>query len=234
MSSVIELSPVVESGPSQAERLLPLLGLGAVVPVLVLDDPGRAVDLAHALVAGGLPTLEVTLRTAAALAAVRRIRDEVPGARVGTGTVLNPDDLARSIDAGAIFAVSPGATPALLDAALGATIPLLPGAATASEAMVLLARGFSVLKFFPAVPAGGVAYLRSLGGPLPALRFCPTGGIGLSEAREFLALPSVVCVGGSWVAPPEAVRTGDWARVTALAREAAALRPIGGSGSAGP
>lgn len=228
------MSPVIESGPSQAERLLPLLGLGAVVPVLVLDDPGRAVDLAHALVAGGLPTLEVTLRTAAALAAVRRIRDEVPGARVGTGTVLSPDDLSRSMDAGAIFAVSPGATPALLDAALGATIPLLPGAATASEAMVLLSRGFSVLKFFPAVPAGGVAYLRSLGGPLPALRFCPTGGIGLNEAREFLALPSVVCVGGSWVAPPEAVRAGDWARVTALAREAAALRPIGGSGSAGP
>ena len=196
-----------------------------MIPVLVVDDAGLAVALAEALVAGGLPVLEFTLRTPAALRAVQRVAVNVPGAIVGTGTVRSPEDLDRSADAGAVFAVSPGLSPRLAGAAEHARVPLLPGVATASEAMSAAERGFTTLKLFPAVPVGGVALLRALAGPLPELRFCPTGGVSLKNAPDFLALPNVICVGGSWVAPAPLVAAGDWAAVQALSAEAAGLRP---------
>lgn len=212
-----------EGGPQAGLRAL--LRPAAVIPVLVVEDAELAVALAEALVAGGLPVLEFTLRTPAALQAVQRVAVHVPGAIVGTGTVRSPDDLLRSADAGAVFAVSPGLSPRLAEAAERSPIPLLPGVSTASEAMSAAERGFCTLKLFPAVPVGGVALLRALGGPLPELRFCPTGGVSLKNAPEFLALPNVICVGGSWVAPAEALAAGDWAQVRALAAQAAALRP---------
>ncbi|HET6521590.1 MAG TPA: bifunctional 4-hydroxy-2-oxoglutarate aldolase/2-dehydro-3-deoxy-phosphogluconate aldolase [Geminicoccaceae bacterium] len=201
-----------------------LLAGTPVVPVLVIESVAAGVPLARALVAGGLPLLEITLRTAAAPDVIRAIAAEVEGAVVGAGTVLTPAQLAEVERLGARFAVSPGATDALLDAARGSDVPLLPGAATASEVMALLERGYREMKFFPAGPAGGVAYLRSLAAPLPEARFCPTGGIAAANAPDYLALDNVMCVGGSWVAPADAVRAGDWRRITALAREAAALR----------
>ena len=200
-----------------------LLGLAPVVPVVVLDDAKTAVPLARALVAGGIPAIEVTLRTPVALEAIRAIAGEVEGAVVGAGTVLTPRQLADSAAAGARFAVSPGATPTLLDADRGSPIPLLPGSATPSEVMALLERGFRYLKLFPAEAVGGVALLKSMASPLPAARFCPTGGIGPDNAPDYLALPNVVCVGGSWLAPADAVREGAWDRITALAKAAAAL-----------
>ena len=194
-----------------------------VIPVLVIEQPDDAAPLARALVAGGLPVLEVTLRTEAALDAIGAMA-AVPGAIVGAGTVLGPGDMARARDAGATFAVSPGRTEALLDAAEGESgLPLLPGAATASEVMQLLERGYAVQKFFPAEPAGGAAMLGALAGPLPQVRFCPTGGIGLDTAPGYLELPNVACIGGSWVAPAGLVRRGEWAAIEALARQAAAL-----------
>jgi 2-dehydro-3-deoxyphosphogluconate aldolase/(4S)-4-hydroxy-2-oxoglutarate aldolase len=195
-----------------------------VVPVLVIDSVETALPLARALVAGGLPLLEITLRTDAALDVIEAIAGEVEGAVVGAGTVLTPEQLAAVERRGARFAVSPGATEVLLDAAQAGAVPLLPGAATASEVMRLLERGYREMKFFPAEPAGGVAYLKALASPLPEARFCPTGGIDAGRAKEYLALPSVICVGGSWVAPTDALRSGDWARITNLARDAAALR----------
>lgn len=197
--------------------------LAPVIPVLVIEQASQAAGLAAALVAGGLPVLEVTLRTPAALEAIRRMAD-VPGGVVGAGTLLTPADVTAAKAAGARFGVSPGSTPRLLDACAEADLPLLPGGATASEIMALLEQGYSVQKFFPAEQAGGAAYLKSIGSPIPQVSFCPTGGITLAKAREYLSLPNILCVGGSWVAPKDAVARGDWAAITALAAEAAALR----------
>ena len=194
-----------------------------VIPVVVIEDARAAVPMARALVAGGVPAIEVTLRTAAALEAVRAIAAEVEGAVVGVGTVLSEADLRAAYEAGARFAVSPGATSRLLDAAADIPLPLLPGAATASEAMALLERGYRHLKFFPAVPAGGAKLLAAWSGPLPQLRFCPTGGISAATAGDFLALPNVLCVGGSWLTPADKLAAGDWAGIEALARAAARL-----------
>ncbi len=206
---------------------------GPVMPVIVLDDPGLAVDLAHALVAGGIRHLEVTLRTAAALESIRRIRDAVPQALVGAGTVLDAGQWQQACDAGARFGVSPGWSPGLAAAVVARGLPFLPGVATATEAMHALGDGFTLLKLFPAEAVGGRALLRALHGPLPGLRFCPTGGIGADNAPAYLALPNVVCVGGSWLAPADAVAARDWARIEALARNAAALRPAPGAAAGG-
>lgn len=209
---------------SPVPAVVSVLDLAPVVPVVVLTDVDAAVPLARALVAGGLPAIEVTLRTPQGLEAVRRIAEEVPDAVVGAGTVLTPRDVEAAVSAGARFLVSPGAPARLLDALAAAGVPYLPGAATATEVMALLDRGITEVKFFPATEAGGPAYLRALAGPLPAVQFCPTGGIDLASAPAWLALPNVGCVGGSWVTPADAVRAGDWARVELLAREAAGLR----------
>jgi 2-dehydro-3-deoxyphosphogluconate aldolase/(4S)-4-hydroxy-2-oxoglutarate aldolase len=195
-----------------------------VVPVLVIEEVAAAVPLARALVAGGLPVLEITLRTPAALEVIRAIAGEVEGALVGAGTVLDACQYRAAAAAGSRFAVSPGATAAVLDAAAASPVPLLPGAATPSEVMRLLEHGYRFLKFFPAAPAGGPAYLKALAAPLPEARFCPTGGVDAASALEYLGLPNVVCVGGSWVAPAKAVAAGDWQQITRLARDAAALR----------
>ncbi|WP_273248028.1 bifunctional 4-hydroxy-2-oxoglutarate aldolase/2-dehydro-3-deoxy-phosphogluconate aldolase [Sediminimonas qiaohouensis] len=193
-----------------------------VIPVLVIDDAAIAEPLARALVAGGLPILEVTLRTDAALDAIKAMT-RVPGATVGAGTVLNARDLERAKQAGAEFTVSPGSTDALLSASEAANMPLLPGAATASEAMHLLDSGYGVQKFFPASAAGGAPMLKALSGPLPQIRFCPTGGIGLDNAPDYLGLPNVLCVGGSWITPAHLVQRGEWEAIEALARQAAEL-----------
>jgi len=198
--------------------------LAPVIPVVVIEDARSAVPMARALVAGGIPAIEVTLRTPAALEAIRAIAAEVEGAVVGVGTVLSREDLHAAERAGARFAVSPGVSPGLLAAAEDCALPLLPGAATASELMALLERGYRHLKFFPAVPAGGAKLLAAWAGPLPQLRFCPTGGISLASAPDFLALKNVLCVGGSWLTPADKLAAGDWAGIEALAREAAALR----------
>lgn len=199
-----------------------ICSLAPVVPVLVIDDHAHAAPLARALIAGGLPALEVTLRTPCALDAIRAMA-EVEGGRVGAGTLLTAADVKAAKRAGATFGVSPGATPALLDACAEYELPLLPGAVTASEAMALLERGYDVLKFFPAEQSGGAAFLKSLGGPLPQISFCPTGGISLQNAPDYLGLANVLCVGGSWVAPKSALESGAWGDITALAAAAAAL-----------
>ncbi|MEU8520213.1 bifunctional 4-hydroxy-2-oxoglutarate aldolase/2-dehydro-3-deoxy-phosphogluconate aldolase [Streptomyces sp. NBC_01216] len=196
-----------------------------VVPVLVIEDVADAVPLARALVAGGLPLIEVTLRTPAALDAVRAIAAEVPEAVVGAGTVVTAADVTAAVGAGAGFLVSPGWTASLLDALRGSGVPFLPGVSTASEVVALLEHGVREMKFFPAEAAGGVPYLRSLAGPLPQARFCPTGGISVTSAPSYLALPNVGCVGGTWMLPPGALADRDWARVESLARRAAVLRP---------
>lgn len=196
--------------------------LGPIIPVLVVNDVSKARPLAEALVAGGLTVLEVTLRTPEALEVIAEMA-KVEGAIVGAGTVLNREDVDASVAAGATFAVSPGATNMLLDATEAAGLPMLPGAASASEAMRLLERGYDMLKFFPAEAAGGVNMLKSIGGPLPQIGFCPTGGVSPKNAGSYLALDNVVCAGGSWVTPAAMVAAGDWAGITALAKEAAAL-----------
>ena len=206
------------------QTLAQTLALAPVVPVVVIDDAALAVSLARALVAGGIPAIEITLRTPAALEAVRAIAAEVEGAVVGVGTVLTPEQLLAAERAGARFAVSPGASPRLIDAAQTSALPWLPGAATASEAMALREHGYRHLKFFPAESSGGVAALRALAGPLSDLRYCATGGIGLHNARDYLALANVSAVGGSWLTPNERIRAGDWAGIEQLARAAAALR----------
>jgi len=200
-----------------------VLDLAPVVPVVVLEDAADAVPLARALVAGGLPAIEVTLRTAAALDAIRAIAAEVPGAVVGAGTVISARNVADTVAAGARFLVSPGWTDALLDAMKGSGLPFLPGVSTTSEVVALLERGVTEMKFFPAEAAGGTAYLKALSAPLPQARFCPTGGISLASAPSYLALPNVGCVGGSWMVPADAVAGRDWDRVARLAAEAAAL-----------
>ena len=207
----------------QSLKAAEICRLAPVVPVIVVDDLAHALPLARALVTGGLPALEVTLRTPVALDAIRAMA-EVPGGVVGAGTLLTPADVKAAKAAGAQFGVSPGATDRLLDACAEHDLPLLPVAATASEIMALLEKGHSVQKFFPAEQAGGAAYLKAIGAPLPQVMFCPTGGIGLKNARDYLTLGNILCVGGSWVAPKDALAAGDWARITALATEAAALR----------
>ena len=199
-----------------------LMRVGPVIPVIVVDDVGRARPLAEALVAGGVRVLEVTLRTPQALDAIRRMVD-VDGAIVGVGTALDGDDLARAKDAGATFAVSPGYTDALGARATELDLALLPGIATSADIMRARDGGYVALKFFPAGPAGGPTMLKALGGPFVDAVFCPTGGVSAANAGEYLALSNVLCVGGSWLAPKDLVRAGDWDAVTALAREAAGL-----------
>lgn len=200
-----------------------VLDLAPVMPVVVLENANDAVPLARALVAGGLPAIEVTLRTPAALSAIRAIADEVPEAVVGAGTVVTPKNAADAVAAGARFLVSPGATPALLDAMEASGAPFLPGVSTASEAMALLEREVNEMKFFPAEASGGAAALKALAGPLPQARFCPTGGITIGTASTYLTLGNVGCVGGSWMVPGEALAAGDWQRITSLSADAAAL-----------
>ena len=205
------------------EQIETIMRLAPVIPVVVIHELKAAVSMARALVAGGTPAIEVTLRTPVALEAIRAIAAEVEGAMVGVGTVLSATALHAAQQAGARFAVSPGMSPYLLDAADDSPLPLLPGAATASEAMRLLERGYRHLKFFPAVPAGGYKLLGAWASPLPQIRFCPTGGISLSNAADFLVLPNVICVGGSWLTPADKLAAGDWAAIELLAREAASL-----------
>jgi 2-dehydro-3-deoxyphosphogluconate aldolase/(4S)-4-hydroxy-2-oxoglutarate aldolase len=195
---------------SRQDQLAGLLAIGRVIPVITINRLADAVPLARALVEGGVRLLEITLRTPAGLAGADAIIRAVPEAVVGIGTVLTPDDLARAVEIGARFALSPGATPALLDAAAAARIPFLPGIATASELMEALSRGFDTVKFFPATSAGGLAGLRALAGPFPHARFCPTGGITEDNAAEWLAQPNVVAVGGSWLTPASEVTAGHW------------------------
>ncbi len=207
----------------QSRKTRVLCELAPVIPVLVVGDAARAEGLATALVAGGLPVLEVTLRTPAALQVITEMA-KVTGGHVGAGTVLTPDDAKRAQDAGASFAVAPGATERLGRACEEIGLPLLPGAVTASEVMRAMEMGFSMLKFFPAEAAGGAKSLKSLAGPLPQVSFCPTGGVSIQNAPDYLALPNVTCVGGSWIAPDAEVAAGDWAAIEARARNAYALR----------
>jgi 2-dehydro-3-deoxyphosphogluconate aldolase / (4S)-4-hydroxy-2-oxoglutarate aldolase len=200
-----------------------LLDLVPVIPVVVLDDDATAVPLARALVAGGLPIIELTLRTTVALDAIRAIADEVPEILVGAGTIVTPDHAKQAVDAGAQFLVSPGTTPSLLSAMADTGLPFLPGTATVSEALAVLETGRTEMKFFPAEASGGAAYLKALASPVPAARFCPTGGITPTSAPAYLSLPNVGCVGGSWLTPADALAAGDWARIESLAREATAL-----------
>ncbi|MCV2880903.1 bifunctional 4-hydroxy-2-oxoglutarate aldolase/2-dehydro-3-deoxy-phosphogluconate aldolase [Actibacterium sp. XHP0104] len=209
--------------PFQAsKKTAELCRMAPVIPVLVVEDPAHARPLAEALVAGGLPVLEVTLRTPAALEVIAEMAT-VKGGIVGAGTVLCPDDAYAAKDAGARFAVTPGCTSRLLDAVEDAGLPTLPGAATPSEVLSLLEQGYSVQKFFPAEINGGIAALKAIGAPMPQVTFCPTGGVSATNAPDYLALPNVACVGGSWVAPKALVEAGDWGAITDLARAAAAL-----------
>ena len=199
-----------------------LCRLAPVIPVLVIDDVAHARPLAEALVAGGLPVLEVTLRTPVALEAITEMA-EVEGGVVGAGTLLSARDVEAAVQAGARFGVSPGATDAILDACEAHDLPLLPGAATSTEVMRLLERGYTVQKFFPAEANGGAKALKAIGAPLPQVRFCPTGGVSLANAPDYLGLSNTLCVGGSWVAPNEMMQSGDWEGITRLAKEAAGL-----------
>jgi 2-dehydro-3-deoxyphosphogluconate aldolase / (4S)-4-hydroxy-2-oxoglutarate aldolase len=203
-----------------------IAALAPVVPVLTIERLADAVPLARALVKGGLPVLEITLRTEAALAALAAIAAEVPDAVVGAGTVLQPRQVADVIRSGARFAVSPGCTPTLVTAVRAAGLPFLPGIQTVSEAMVLAEHGFGLMKFFPADSAGGLAWLKAAAAPLAGLRFCPTGGVGADTAQGYLSLANVACVGGSWVAPRDAVADSDWARIERLAAAASQLKRL--------
>lgn len=211
------MTPEIQSQKSRA-----LCELAPVIPVLVVGDASRAEGLATALVTGGLSVLEVTLRTPAALDVIREMA-KVPGGHVGAGTVLTPDDAKRARDAGASFAVSPGATERLVRACEEAGLPLLPGAVTASEVMRAMEWGYSMLKFFPAEAAGGAKSLKSLAAPLPQVSFCPTGGVTPGNAPDYLALPNVICVGGSWISPDSDVAAGNWSAIETRAREARLL-----------
>ena len=195
-----------------------------VIPVMVINKLEQAVPLANALVEGGLKVLEITLRTPVALDAIKAIKAGVPGAIVGAGTVINIETLRQSIDAGSEFLVSPGVTHSLIDAALDSGIPLLPGVISPSEVMSLLEKNITEMKFFPAEAAGGIPMLKSIGGPLPQVTFCPTGGINPGNAADYLALKNVACVGGSWMAPVDLVGTENWEAITRLAREAASIK----------
>jgi 2-dehydro-3-deoxyphosphogluconate aldolase/(4S)-4-hydroxy-2-oxoglutarate aldolase len=204
--------------------LLEIMRASPVIPVIAIDDINHAVPLAKALVAGGIRVLEVTLRTEHGLPAIRAIAEQVPQAIVGVGTLTQPDEFAAARDAGAVFGVSPGLTPSLIQAARTSGLPLLPGVMTPSEVMAAREAGFRQLKLFPAVPAGGVGMLNAIAGPLPDMMFCPTGGISQETAAQFLACNNVTCVGGSWLTPKDALQAGDWTRITALARAASTLR----------
>jgi 2-dehydro-3-deoxyphosphogluconate aldolase/(4S)-4-hydroxy-2-oxoglutarate aldolase len=204
--------------------VLEIMRTSVVIPVIAIDDIAHAVPLARALVAGGIRVLEVTLRTAHGLPAIRAMAEQVPDAIVGVGTLTQPGEFAAARDAGAVFGVSPGLTPALMEAAKSSGLPLLPGVMTPSEVMAAREAGFRQLKLFPAVPAGGVGMLNALAGPLGDVMFCPTGGVSQENAPQFLACPNVACVGGSWLTPKEALQAGDWERVTTLAKAASALR----------
>ena len=206
-----------------AAALRSMLSRAPVIPVIILDDVDAARPLAEALVAGGLPVLEVTLRTPNALRVIAEMA-KVPGAIVGSGTVRSPLQMGHSVDAGCQFMVSPGASPRLLEAADDHPIPLLPGIGTPTEAMTASEHGYSFLKFFPAEALGGVKVLKAYASPLPDITFCPTGGIDLDKAKTYLELPNVICVGGSWVMPADALAGKDWKRIEGLARDAAALR----------
>ena len=207
-----------------AMKLTDIMRASPVIPVIAIEELQQAVPLAQALVAGGIRVLEVTLRTEHGLAAIRAIAEQVPEAIVGVGTLTRPEEFAAARDAGAVFGVSPGLAEARVGAARASRLPQLPGVMKPSEVMVAREAGFRQLKLFPAVPAGGVGMLKALAGPLPDALFCPTGGITPESAPQFLALENVACVGGSWLTPKEALRAGDWAAITALARQASALR----------
>ncbi|MFK7868400.1 MAG: bifunctional 4-hydroxy-2-oxoglutarate aldolase/2-dehydro-3-deoxy-phosphogluconate aldolase [Roseobacter sp.] len=209
--------------PNEAsKKARDICSLAPIVPVLVVDDAAHAAPLAKALVAGGLPALEVTLRTKAALDVISAM-SKIPGSVVGAGTLVTPEDVRAAKAAGATFGVSPGATDALIEACEAEDLPLLPGAATATEAMALLARGYDMLKFFPAEASGGAPALKAIGAPLPQISFCPTGGVSPANASSYLSLSNVVCAGGSWVAPKDKVEAGDWAGIEKLAAAASQL-----------
>ncbi|MBX3578938.1 MAG: 2-dehydro-3-deoxy-phosphogluconate aldolase [Rhizobiaceae bacterium] len=208
----------------KTQALLALLAGQPVIPVLKIDDTDKAVPLARALAKGGLRVIEVTLRTAGALDAIRRIANEVEEAIVGAGTILDPKQFEQAATAGSRFIVSPGATAELFKVNRDSAVPLLPGAITPGEMMTALSEGIDFLKFFPAEQAGGAGFLKALASPFAGLRFCPTGGVGAKNAGDYLSLPNVVCVGGSWVAPDDLVKAGRWAEIEALAAEAAKLK----------
>ncbi|MDB5761488.1 MAG: bifunctional 4-hydroxy-2-oxoglutarate aldolase/2-dehydro-3-deoxy-phosphogluconate aldolase [Herminiimonas sp.] len=204
--------------------LLEIMHASPVIPVIAIDDIDHAVPLARALIAGGISVLEVTLRTRHGLAAIRAIAEQVPQAIVGVGTLTQADEFSAARDAGAVFGVSPGLTPSLMQAARSSGLPLLPGVMTPSEVMAAREAGFRQLKLFPAVPAGGIGMLDAIAGPLPDVMFCPTGGISQQTAAQFLVCKNVACVGGSWLTPKDALQAGDWKRITELALAASALR----------
>jgi 2-dehydro-3-deoxyphosphogluconate aldolase/(4S)-4-hydroxy-2-oxoglutarate aldolase len=201
-----------------------VLHISPVIPVVTIDDPRHAVPVARALADGGVRLIELTLRTESALTSLKRIADEVPDILVGAGTVLTPAQADAAVAAGAQFLVSPGVTHSLMDHVLTIGVPFLPGVATIGEVMGVLERGLTAMKFFPAGPAGGPDYLAAIGAPIPQVQFCPTGGVSLSSAPGYLALPNVSCVGGSWLTPKAAIENNDWEQITKLAREAAELR----------
>lgn len=205
--------------------LLEIMRTSPVIPVIAIDKIEQAVPLAKALVAGGIRVLEVTLRTEHGLAAIRAMSEQVPEAIVGVGTLTRPEEFTAARDAGAVFGVSPGLTPCIIEAAKSSGLPLLPGVMTPSEIMVAREAGFRQLKLFPAVPAGGVGMLNAIAGPLSDVTFCPTGGISQETASQFLACKNVACVGGSWLTPKSAMKAGEWQLVTELAIAASSLRP---------
>lgn len=202
-----------------------VLDVSPVIPVVVVESAEQAVPLAQALLRGGIPIIEITLRSQAGLAAIEAVASAVPDMVVGAGTVLTPGQVAEVRDAGAQFIVTPGSPPRLLEAALGSGLPLLPGAGTLTEMLTIAEAGLEAMKFFPAEASGGRPYLAAVAGPCPHLRFCPTGGVTPDNAADYLALPNVGCVGGSWLTPKDAVAQGDWARIESLAAQAAGLRP---------
>lgn len=213
-------APETSTGPAPTS----VLDLVPVMPVVVIDDLAAAVPVARALVDGGLPAIELTLRTPVALDALRAIAAEVPEIALGAGTITTPAQAEAAVSAGAGFLVSPGSTPGLLAAMLATGVPFLPGTSTVSEVLAVLEAGLSEMKFFPAEAAGGAPYLKSVAGPLPQARFCPTGGITPASAPSYLSLPNVGCVGGSWLTPADAIAASDWERISKLAAEAATLR----------
>jgi len=212
------------SNPKARARLVELFALAPVIPVITIEDAAQAAPLARALVAGGLPVIEITLRTDAAVEAARAIIAEVPDAVVGIGTVLTPADLQRAAKLGAAFAISPGMSSELLDAAAAGDLPFAPGIQTPSDVIACVTRGYDLVKFFPAVPAGGLAALNALSGPFPSVRYCPTGGIGEANVAQWLAHPKVVAVGGSWIAPASDIKAGAWSAIEQRARASAGLR----------
>lgn len=206
-------------------NVLEVMRIGPVIPVIAIEDVAHAVPLAKALLAGGVRVLEVTLRTAVGLDSIRAIAKDVPDAIVGVGTLTRPEDFSKALDAGARFGVSPGLTSSLMEAAHQTGLPLLPGVMTPSDVIAARLAGFQQLKLFPAQQAGGIGMLKALAGPFPDVLFCPTGGVSVENAPDFLALPNVACVGGSWLVPQAAITAGDWGQITALAKEASALKP---------